>query len=98
MKTLTSIEAWLVTKPSKENVERVLKLINRIESTQVRREVYELEKRQRKLISIEKKMKELKIKVPTELQQNLTNLKTSIDTLKKGLPVVNRKPKVTSKQ
>ena len=91
MKTLTTIQDFLKTNPSKEEVAKVMKVINRMVSSQVRTEIWQNEKQLRKLVSVEKKLKEIEINIPGDIQAGIKDLKTKIEDLRKGLPEVKKR-------
>ena len=93
MKKFTNISDFLASKPSKETIEKVLKLVNSSVITQIRKEVYLKEAEQRKLDKMVKTFTELKLVVPTSLNERKKVLAKEIETLKKELPPKVIKPK-----
>lgn len=93
MKTLTSVQEWMETNPSNEEVQKVLNLVNKRVVTKTRREIYEYEKEYRKLIGIEKRLKEIQLLIPKEISLKMKDLNSKILDLKKGLPETRKKAK-----
>lgn len=93
MKTLQSIQEWIKSNPSEDEMKRVLKVINSGKVTQTRREVYQKERSLRKLVAIEKRLKEIGMPIPSEIQANIKSLKGNIMDLRKSLPEVKKRVK-----
>jgi len=98
MKTLKSIQEWMDTNPSKEEVAKVLNLVNRGIITQMRREVYNSERDYNKLFNIQKRLDEIKIPVPKDITNNLKELRSKIDEMKKQLPTTVKREKKDSEK
>ena len=77
--------------PSENEVKRVESLVQRLIVSRSRRESYEIERKMRKLVKVEKSLKEVGIPVPGDLQKSLKELKSRGEEIKKGLPEVPKK-------
>lgn len=93
MKTLATIQDFLKTNPSKEEITKVMKVINNLNDRKIRHEIRELQTKFNKLESLEKKLKDVEIPVPDTISEGLTDLKVKIEDLSRGLPEVIRKIK-----
>jgi F0F1-type ATP synthase beta subunit len=93
MKTLNTIQEFLQTNPSKEEVAKVLKVANRMNSSKLRKEVWETEKQLKKLVVVEKKLKEISIPVPNDILKGIKELKSKIETMKKDIPETKKRVK-----
>jgi hypothetical protein len=93
MKTLSNIQEWLSTNPTENDVEKVMKIINKMNVSKTRRAVYEMERKLNRLVSVEKSLKTLNVAVPSEFGTQIKELKRNIETERKSLPVVKKRVK-----
>jgi len=91
MKTFSTIENWLTTNPSKEEKEKVLNLIGKLEVRKTRQEVYALRHQHNKLNRIIKSMNAAEIAVPKEIESQTEVLASKIKELEKVLPVPQKR-------
>ena len=96
MEKFISIEAWLKTKPSKDQVTKVLNLINKGQVSNLRRDLYESEDYLRKLNRSVANLTKMKFPIPAEMTAEVEATTKKIEELKKVVPVVKivRKKKV----
>lgn len=96
MEKYTSIEAWLKTKPTKDQVTKVLNLINKGETSRMRQEMYKLEDHLRKLRRSFVYLQRVNCPVPEKIEKEIEETQLKIQELKKVVPVikVNRKKPV----
>jgi hypothetical protein len=95
MKTLASISDWMKTNPKEEEISKVLNVINKMNVTHLRREVYQKERALRALAKLQKTMNSLNYPIPEDLLENMEDVKKSIQEMKKSLPIINKKEKKT---
>jgi len=88
-----SIESWLETKPSKEEVTSVLGLINRGETHKIRKELYEAENYLRKLYRSRTYCERAGFSLPKEGLKFIDETKKKIEDLRKLVPAPKLKPK-----
>lgn len=88
MAKFKSIEEWLKSNPSQEEINRVLILIHKGEANSARKAVYEKEQYLRKLQKSAIYLNNVGIKPNKELMDQIKETKAEIDTLKKDLPVI----------
>ena len=85
MKNFKSIEEWLKSKPTSDELTKVLNFINRRESHNSKVEYYEKEKELRKLMTIAKYSKNLNLKMQPEIEKRLIELSKEVPELKKSV-------------
>lgn len=96
MKKFTTIQSWLATKPSQEEQNKVLNVINRGETSRLRKDLYETEAYMRKLKRSTFFLNRANFKMPKELEEAITATQVRLDELRAQVPVikVNRKKAV----
>lgn len=100
METLANVEEWMKSNPSKNEVEKVLNLINRLNVTKLRKNLWEKETQLMKLVKVEKGLKEISIPIPSDIQTNIKQLSSETLELRKSLPIIKKrvlKPKTEIK-
>lgn len=93
MKTYKTVNEWIKSNPSKEQVEKVLAIVNRGTIHELRVEISEKEKYLRKLLKTEKAFAEIDMKVPKDLEEKIKGVTNEVTDLKKELPVVKKREK-----
>lgn len=93
MKRFKSIADWLKTNPSQEEQDKVLILIHRGATSQIRREVWEKERYLHKLSSLINHFKRLGLEPPKNELDAVAKVKKEVEALKKELPVIPKKEK-----
>ena len=86
MKTFKNISEFLASKPSKEEIAKILVVINKGAVVQLRKDFYKKSSELRKVERTINSMKSLIIPISSEVNERLTSLKTEIDEIKKSLP------------
>lgn len=93
MKRFKSIAEWLKTNPSPEEQDKVLILIHRGATSQIRRELWGKERYLLKLQAFANHCKKLGFAVPKEETETQIKTKKEIEELRKDLPVIPKKEK-----
>lgn len=93
MKRFKSIEAWLETNPSQEEIDKVLILIHRGEGNRTRKAIYEKDSYLRKLYRSVSYLEKVKIPIPKDLSEEIKGVKAQIEILKKDLPAPMKRAK-----
>lgn len=91
MAKFKTIQAWLETKPSKEEIEKVLTLIHKGQTNKARRELYELNGYLRKLSNFVAYRKKVGVKISEELLAEVSTTKARIAEIQKDLPEVKKR-------
>jgi len=86
MRQFKTIEEWLATKPTDDEIKKVLNLIHRVETNNTRKMIWEKERYFRRLNRIAKDYKDLDINPPKELSEEIKKIAKEIEVLKKDLP------------
>lgn len=89
MKTFTNVQEWLKSKPSEEEISKVLKVINQGAKRELKRELWLKQKEMIKIMKFEKSMNELGYKIPPEMIEKLKELESETKAIKSeiGEPV-----------
>lgn len=93
MEKFTSIESWLKTKPSKDQVTKVLNLINKGVVSNLRKEMYQAEDHLRKLRRTVVSLQKINCPVPEKIEKEIEETQKRIQDLKKVVPVITVKRK-----
>jgi len=93
MRKFSSIKEWIASNPTTEEMQKILLLVNRGETSRARKEIWEKEQYVRKLQSFANHCKKLGFNVPEEEKTALAKTKKEIEELKKGLPPVQKRAK-----
>jgi hypothetical protein len=93
MKRFSSISDWLKTNPSNEEQNKVLLLIMRGHTSQLRKELYEKERRLVKLQSFARYCSKMGFSPSKQEAEETAKIKSEIERLRKELPVIPKKEK-----
>jgi archaellum component FlaC len=93
MKNFSTIQEWVNSNPTKDEISKVLILVNKKVVAKTKNEIYALEKNLRKLSSIEKKMNEVKLPLSKDVSLKIKELSSQINELKRGLPITKKRVK-----
>lgn len=93
MKNFKSIQEWIKSNPSEDELKKVIALVNKGAVSETRREVYELQRYLKKLQSGENIMNKLGLPFTKEGQDKIKEVKTQITELSKGLPATQKRAK-----
>lgn len=88
MTKFKSVEEWMKSNPSSDEMLKVLNLINKGAASSVRKAVYENEQFLRKLYRSQAYLEKVGIKANQELVNQIKETKTKIAELKKELPPI----------
>lgn len=88
MTKFKSVEEWMKSNPSSDEMSKVLNLINKGAASSVRKAVYENEQFLRKLYRSSSYLEKVGIKPNKELTDQIKETKTKIAELKKELPTI----------
>lgn len=88
-----SVEEWLNSNPSKEVIEKVLKVVNKSIISEIRKEFYDKRGELRKMENAIKSMERVELPITKEITDKVKALKKEVDELEKQLPVVEKKEK-----
>jgi hypothetical protein len=94
MTKFKTIESWLDSNPSTEEKSKLLILINRGETSKLRKELWEKERFLVKLQSFANHCKKMGFNPPKEEIEAVNKTKKEIESLRKELPVIPKKEKV----
>jgi hypothetical protein len=93
MKRFSSISEWLKTNPSQEEQDKVLILIHRGATSQIRKKLWEKERYLQKLQALANHFKRLNLEFPKSEAEIINKVKKEVEALKKELPVIPKKEK-----
>jgi len=88
MTKFVSIQEWLKSSPSQDEINKLLALINKGAVSSIRKAVYENEQFLRKLYRSSSYLEKVGIKPNKELTDQIKETKTKIAELKKELPTI----------
>ena len=91
MKQFTSIQEWNASKPSAEEVKRVLELINRNVKSEMKRELYKKQAELRKLNRLVTELNEIGLKPTKELTDKFQAKSREIESLNLEIGVPEKK-------
>lgn len=95
MKTFADVQSWLSSNPSKEEIEKVLKVINRSAQSSMRREFHQKNAELKKMKKVIDSLGEVNLPVSKEVKDQVVNLQKEVEELQKQLPVIQKKVKKT---
>lgn len=90
MKKFKKISEWLATKPSEEEQQKIVNLINKGETSRARRELYMKEGYLRKLNKSISYLVAVGYPTPEDISQTIEKVRVEIINLKKEIPQVPR--------
>lgn len=93
MKKFKSIQEWISTNPPQEEQNKVLLLIQRGHTSQLRKELYEKERRLVKLQSFARYCAKMGFNPSKQEIEETAKIKLEIEKLRKELPVIPKKEK-----
>ena len=93
MRKFATIESWLETNPSKDELAKVINLINKGVSHEVRRNLYEAENYLRKLYRSSFYLNKANFPMPKEIATEIEATKKKIEAFRKELPEQKIKPR-----
>jgi Zn-dependent metalloprotease len=93
MKTFTDIKTWLNSKPSEEEIKKVLDLINKGAKKELRVDLYKKMNEMKKLIRFADQVKGLGLEMPTDLTTKVKSLEGEIKEIESQLPTPVKKVK-----
>lgn len=88
-----SIESWIKSNPSKDEVTKVLNMINKIQGSKLRRDLYAAENYLRKLNGSVVQLNKVKFPLPKEITKEIELTKKKIEELRKVVPVIKQHKK-----
>ena len=86
MKKYKNLQEWLESKPAKEDLERVMKTINRSVLREIRKEISEKTREVKKMQKMVTAMEEVKFPVEDSVLNLIAETEIEIENLKKELP------------
>ena len=98
MNKFESIEGWLETKPTPEQIEKVLNFINRGQGSSLRKDLHKLEDKLRKLKGVLIPLNKVGFTIPKELTDEIELIQKEIDNLRPLVPVIKSSRKKGSKK
>ena len=86
MKKYKNLQEWLESKPAKEDLERVMKTINRSVLREIRKEISEKTREVKKMQKMVTAMEEVKFPVEDSVLNLIAETEIEIENLKKEVP------------
>lgn len=93
MRKFKSIQEWISTNPSAEEQNKVLLLIQKGYTSQLRRELWEKERYLQKLQALANHFKRLNLEFPKNETEVINKVKKEVETLRKELPIIPKREK-----
>lgn len=92
-KQFKTVEEWLNSNPSKEVIEKVLKVANKSVISEIRKEFKEKRSELSKTQNAIKSMERVQLPITKEITEKVKTLQKEVEDLKSQLPVVKQKTK-----
>lgn len=93
MAKFTTVQEWLASKPAKAEVSKILNVINKGETSRMRRDMYEAEDYLRKLNRTVANLTKMSFPIPAEMTEKVEITTRRIAEFRKVVPVITIKRK-----